>query len=296
MKYNYLQKANIYVSEISFGCMSLKASGPGNTALIRDALDNGINFFDTADLYEKGDNEIVLGKALKGHRDEVAISTKVGNRWRADGSGWDWCPNKKYIMTAIDESLKRLKTDYIDLYLLHGGTLEDPIDEVIEAFERLKELGKIKQYGLSSIRPNVIREYVKRSGIAAVMLQYSLLDKRAAEEVLVLLQQHEIGILCRGGLAGGLLAGKPPAPYLDLSLPEVEKIILDIKAFNSENGLATQALRFVMDHRAITTAVVGIRTKSQLMDALKAVSSLITVEESRFLDGVSPNNYYSQHR
>jgi aryl-alcohol dehydrogenase-like predicted oxidoreductase len=87
---------------------------------------------------------------------KVIIATKVGNQWRADGSGWDWNPNKDYIISAVEQSLKRLQTDYIDLYQLHGGTMEDPIDETIEAFEQLQKQGKIRYYGISSIRPTVI--------------------------------------------------------------------------------------------------------------------------------------------
>ena len=98
-----------------------------------------------------------------------------------DGTG---TLQKNIFSSAVDQSLKRLQTDYIDLYQLHGGTIEDPIDEMIEAFETLKAAGKIRYYGISSIRPNVIREYVKRSSIVSVMMQYSLLDRRPEEEML----------------------------------------------------------------------------------------------------------------
>src|SRR6202034_3432729 len=98
-------------------------------------------------------------------------------------------------------------TDYIDLYQLHGGTIDDPIDETIEAFELLQQQGKIRYYGISSIRPNVISEYVQRSNIISVMMQYSLLDRRPEESCLQLLQQNNIGVLARGSVAGGLLAG-----------------------------------------------------------------------------------------
>ena len=90
---------------------------------------------------------------MRSKRDQVVIASKAGNQWRADGSGWDWNSSKKHILAAAEESLKRLKTDYIDLYQLHGGTIDDPIDETIEAFEILKKQGKIRYYGISSIRP-----------------------------------------------------------------------------------------------------------------------------------------------
>ncbi len=94
-------------------------------------------------------------------------------------------------------SLKRLNTDRIDVYQLHGGTIEDPIEETISAFEQLVQQGKIRYYGISSIRPNVIREYVLRSNIVSVMMQYSLLDRRPEEECLPLLAQKDIGVLAR---------------------------------------------------------------------------------------------------
>ncbi|MCW3118914.1 MAG: oxidoreductase, partial [Chitinophagaceae bacterium] len=163
MKYNLLGKSSLAISEIGFGCMSLKGPEKENSDLIHKALDSGINFFDTADIYSQGKNEIIVGKALNKKRKEVIIATKVGNQWRKDGSGLDWNPDKKHILAAVEESLLRLQTDYIDLYQLHGGTINDTLDETIEAFEFLQAQGKIRHYGISSIRPNVIREYVQRS-------------------------------------------------------------------------------------------------------------------------------------
>lgn len=278
--------------------MSLTADNTDNDALIAQAIDNGISLFDTADLYEKGENEKLLGKALKGRRNEVLISTKVGNRWKADGSGWEWCPRKEYILTAVDESLRRLQTDHIDLYLLHGGTIEDPIDETIEAFERLVDSGKIRSYGLSSIRPNVIREYVSRSNIAAVMTQYSLLDRRPEEETLNLLHQNSIGILARGTVASGLLAGKPAKPYLDLTEAEVKAIQNKLSDSLSQGRTISQtAMRYVIDTPAITTAVVGMRTQQQLEDAINAANApVLTTNELMQLQSLWPGNFYKEHR
>ncbi|MCG8373928.1 MAG: aldo/keto reductase, partial [Balneolales bacterium] len=131
MRYNSIGNSNLLVSEISFGCMSLKVGDSESISLLQEAADRGINFFDTADLYDKGLNEEIVGKALKPIRDKVIIATKVGNQWREDGRGWDWNPNKKYILSSVEKSLVRLQTDYIDLYQLHGGTIDDPIDETI---------------------------------------------------------------------------------------------------------------------------------------------------------------------
>ena len=173
MHYCSLRSSGIKVSEIGFGCMSLAAnSEKDNIDLIHRAKESGINYLDTADLYDKGMSEIAVGKAIKKMRSKIILATKAGNQWRSDGTGWDWNPRKDYILQAADKSLRRLQTDYIDLYQLHGGTIDDPIDETIEAFEQLKQQGKIREYGISSIRPNVIREYIKKSSIVSVMMQY----------------------------------------------------------------------------------------------------------------------------
>ena len=298
MKYKQLGKSDLKVSEISFGCMSLGNDQAENHKLLHQALGQGINFFDTADLYQKGENEETVGKAFKGMRGQVILSTKVGNQWRADGSGWDWNPSKSYILQAVEDSLQRLQTDYIDLYQLHGGTIEDPIDETIEAFEQLKQQGKIRQYGISSIRPNVIREYVSRSGMASVMMQYSLLDRRPEESVLGLLQQHNIGVLARGSLAQGLLAGKPARPYLGYTLEEVEQAADAVREISAgKRSAAEVAVRFVLQHPAICTAVLGIRTSTQLADALETANAApLTSEEVKALQVVLPASKYAQHR
>ncbi|GGB81542.1 putative oxidoreductase YqkF [Flavobacterium suaedae] len=297
MRYKNLKRANFKVSELSFGCMSLKSDVTENDKLINKAIDSDINLFDTADLYEGGENERLLGNALKGKRNDILIATKVGNRMHEDGSGWDWCPEKEYILSAVDKSLQRLQTDYIDLYLLHGGTINDPTDEVIEAFERLLEQGKIRAYGISSIRPNVIREYIEKSNIAAVMTQYSLLDRRPEEETLRLLESNEIGVLARGTVAGGLLAGKPAKEYLGIPADEIAKIVNAIQSTLPERSVNEKAMRYVMDNTAITTAVAGIRTEQQLLDAIAAEKSTsLTAVELQQLKSIWKGTIYQNHR
>ena len=192
MEYCTLGNSMLKISRIGFGTMSLEAENPVSGRLLLQALDGGMNYFDTADLYQQGKLESLIGKTFLNKRDQVVLCTKVGNQWRADGTGWDWNPSKKYILDSVDQSLKRLQTDYIDLYQLHGGTLEDPINDIVEAFEFLKKTGKIRYYGISSIRPTVIREYVKRSAIISVMMQYSLLDRRPEEEMLPFLKEKMV--------------------------------------------------------------------------------------------------------
>lgn len=299
MHYRPLGSSDMLISTIGFGCMSLGEAEAENTRLIHRALDMGINFFDTADLYEKGLNENKLGRILKGKRDRVLIATKVGNQWRSDGSGWDWNPRPDHIIKSVEGSLQRLQTDRIDLYQLHGGTLEDPIDESIGAFELLKQQGKIRYYGISSIRPNVIREWVDRSRMVSVMMQYSLLDRRPEETCLELLKEKGIGVLARGSLAKGLLAGKEPEAYLDHRAEEVEEIAEAVRNLSGmHRSTAQTAIQFVLQNPAITSAVVGLRTEAQLEDIVKegSMGTELTKAEINSLFGKVTSNIYELHR
>lgn len=298
MKKRQLGKSDLLISEVSFGCMSLGDDERTNAEILNKAIDKGMNFFDTADLYDKGQNELRVGRALKDKRKHVFIATKVGNQWRKDGNGWDWNPKKEYILSAVEESLRRLQTDYIDLYQLHGGTIEDPIDETIEAFETLQAQGKIRYYGVSSIRSNVIREFVKKSNIVSVMMQYSLLDRRPEEETLPLLKNNGIGVLARGSLAQGLLVNKPAKAFLNWTEQEVAKTTEVVNALSGkEKDNAQIAIGFVLNNPATTSAVVGIRTIDQLENIAgrKTNFSLNENEINRLLETISQNKY-AEHR
>lgn len=295
MKHNKLGTSNIEVSEIAFGCMSLelqKGQQYVNT-LLRKAFNRGINFFDTADLYDKGMNEEMVGTALGPFREKVFISTKVGNVWREDGSGWDWNPTKEHILNGVNESLRRLQTDHIDLYMLHGGIIDDPIDEAIEAFESLKKQGKIGAYGISSIRPNTIREWVKRSNMDVVMMQYSLLDRRPEEEVLNLLAEHDISVITRGTLAQGMLIDKPGEDYLGYTADQVERM----KEAVNQTGFPIKAsIDYVLQHPAVASAVLGIRTEEQLEEVLEARNKSSAETDLNRLSNLLKPNIYEKHR
>jgi aryl-alcohol dehydrogenase-like predicted oxidoreductase len=229
-----------------------------------------VTLFDTADLYDHGVNEEHVGETLHGVRDKVVIATKVGNRWRPDGSGWDWDPTEKYILQAVRESLRRLKTDYIDLYQLHGGTIDDPAEETVRAFERLLQEGTIRAWGISSIRPNVVRRYAAlaergAAGISSEMVQYNVLDRRPEEEILETAARAGIGVLVRGAVAGGLLAGKPAAAYLDLSASEVKSAQDALRAISgSDTIMAQAAIRFALSHPAVTAVAAGASSAAQV--------------------------------
>jgi aryl-alcohol dehydrogenase-like predicted oxidoreductase len=299
MKYRKLGKSDLMISEVGLGCMSIPSFDEHRgLSIIQRAIDVGINYFDTSDLYDRGANESLLGKALKGKRDQVVLATKVGNQWTEGVSGWQWNPRKDYILRAVDQSLKRLQTDYIDLYQLHGGTMEDPIDETIAAFEYLKTQGKIRYYGISSIRPNVIREYVQRSNITSVMMQYSLADRRPEEEVLNLLMENNIGVLARGSLAQGILVNKPAKEYLGHSASDIDRARSVIQMLVKDNRTAAQAaLRYVIANPSIISAVVGVSRREQLNEIAGTMESdELSEEELNTLRSAIPAKVYDQHR
>jgi aryl-alcohol dehydrogenase-like predicted oxidoreductase len=299
MQYKQLGSSDLQISRIGFGSMSLSPDREDESIqIIHRAIELGINYFDTADLYNNGMNETLIGKALKSKRDKVIVATKVGNQWRADGSGWDWNPRKEYILKAVDESLQRLQMDHIDLYQLHGGTIDDPIDDVIEAFESLQQQGKIRYYGISSIRPNVIREYVKRSAIVSVMMQYSLVDRRPEESILDLLGEKNIGVLSRGALAQGMLVNKPAKEYLGHGKEAIAAAAQVLQGIAITTQTAAQtAIHFVLQHPAITSAVVGMSRMGQLIEiAATADKTNLTKVDIEMLQNILPAKFYELHR
>lgn len=298
MEYQQLGRSDLKISRIGFGCMSLKPNNPASETVLLKAIEAGVNYFDTADLYDKGANEELLGSVLKHDRDKIILATKAGNQWRPDGSGWDWNPRKEYILQCAEQSLKRLRTDYIDLFQLHGGTMNDPIEESIAAFEQLVKEGKIRYYGISSIRPNVIRYWSDHSNIVSVMTQYSLLDRRPEEETLNLLQQKNIGVVVRGSVAQGLLVDKPSKSYLDYSEDEVSTMAKKVRELSGENRTAAQtAIQYVLSHPAVTSAIVGMRTMRQLEEAVQTFNvQQLNEKELEQLKGALPVKYYKEHR
>lgn len=279
------------ISSLGFGCMSLTGEQDLTNSLIHKAIDHGITFFDTADMYNGGKNEQWLGKALKGKREQIVLATKVGHVW--DEHSYEWAPSYERVIGGCEDSLRRLQTDHIDLYQLHGGTLEDPIDDLIEAMEELKSAGKIREWGVSSIRPNVIREYLNRANPFSFMMQYSLLDRRPEESCKALLDQHDTALLARGPIAKGLLAGKPARPYLDHSEEEVQKIQ---QLLEEASDPLTLALHFLKYDPIVTSAVVGVRTPQQLDDILKASDTAVSEDRIREVAALIPAHKYTKHR
>ncbi|WP_127593919.1 aldo/keto reductase [Paenibacillus lautus] len=301
MRTNPLGSSELYVSEIGLGCMSLGTDEGQAVKLIHEALDRGVNFLDTADLYDEGRNEELVGKAVQGRRKDVIIATKVGNRRVPGQDGWVWDPSKDYIKSAVKDSLRRLGTDYIDLYQLHGGTLDDPIDETIEAFEELKREGWIRYYGISSIRPNVIREYVAKSNIVSVMSQYSILDRRPEEAVLDQLAENGISAIARGPVARGILSKRGQAKaekgYLDYSKNELLDVLKGLEEVGRGADLSHLAIRYALAHAAVACTIPGASSLEQLLHNLAAGNKEeLSPQDIQSIQAISRANQYEAHR
>ncbi|MEH7744941.1 aldo/keto reductase [Neobacillus drentensis] len=303
MKKRRLGNSDLYVTELGLGCMSIGTEEKTARKIIEAALEEGINYYDTADLYDFGENERIVGAALKDIRENVIIATKVGNRWSQDKKGWSWDPSKSYIKEEVKQSLKRLGTDYIDLYQLHGGTIDDPIEETIEAFEELKAEGFIRYYGISSIRPNVIKEYVKRSSLVSVMMQYSILDRSPEEEALPLLQEHGVSVVTRGPLAKGLLSDKmlekvTDKGYQDYSLTELKEVLPMLKEKLTDSRSFTEiALQYNLANPVVASVVTGASSPEQIRSNVKAVRSQpLSVAEVSLIRELTKASIYKEHR
>ncbi|MHA6251038.1 aldo/keto reductase [Oceanobacillus sp. CAU 1775] len=306
MEKNQLGSSDIYITELTLGCMSLGKDKQTAKEIIETALDKGINHLDTADLYDFGLNEELIGEIIKEYRQDIILTTKVGNHFNKQEENWFWDPSKKYIVNTVKDSLKRLKTDYIDLYMLHGGTIEDPIDETIEAFEQLKTEGLIRTYGISSIRPNVIREYVEKSSIDAVMLQYSLFDRRPEEAVLDLLKENQISVLARGPFAKGMLSNrgekqinkKARDGYLDYTQDELLDSYNQITTMADDSYTINElALKYVLNHPAVTSTVFGASSVQQVNENTTIFNQKKLPEDLYHqLQNITKSNKYTAHR
>lgn len=307
MKKRRLGNSDLYVSELGLGCMTLGTDEKAAKKIIDTALEEGINYFDTADLYDDGRNEKIVGEALKEVRGQVIIATKAGNRRNKQGDGWTWDPSKAYIKEAVKNSLKRLGTDYIDLYQLHGGTICDPIEDTIAAFEELKAEGFIRCYGISSIRPNVIKEYVNKSSIVSVMMQYNMLDRRPEEEALKLLHKHGISAVTRGPLAKGLLSEEMlkkasgsvmEKGYLDYNWKELSETLTILKEQAASSRLLTEvAFHYNLANPAVSAVVAGASTLKQVKENANAVRSRpLASEEISLIQKITKFSFYQEHR
>lgn len=296
-------RSGIEVSELGLGCMSLGTDYNKAEPIIERAIEHGITYFDTADIYDKGINEDIVGKALKKYqdRDDIVIGTKVGNHLAEDGSTF-WDPSKTYIKEAVKDSLKRLGLDHLDLYQLHGGTIDDPLDETISAFDELKQEGLVRAYGISSIRPNVIDYYLKHSDIETLMSQFNLVDNRP-EVLLDDIHAQRVKVLARGPVFKGLLTSnsnkalddKFAEGIFDYSYQELGETIASIKEI--ESNLTGLTFNYLTSHDALGSIIVGASSVDQLDENVKNYehSKDISLEQLKAARERVKNLEYTQH-
>jgi len=299
MKKRELGRSGLMVSEIGLGCMSLPQQKDQAKKIVDAAFEQGITYFDTADLYDRGQNENVVGYSLQGKRHDIVLATKVGNKWNEDGSSWSWDSSKSYITHQVKESLQRLKTDYIDLYQLHGGAMENNLEEAIDAFESLKQEGLIRAYGISSIRPNVIQRFLSSSNASTVMMQYSLLDRRP-EEWLDMIASHGAAVVTRGSLAKGLLTheaikrAEQSNGYEKYSKDSLISTLTELE--KNSKDLTSLALAFVLQHKQVAAIVAGASSVEQVNKTIYAYEQS---KSSNLLEEINESlriDHYNDHR
>lgn len=294
-------KSGIEISELGLGCMSLGTNYQEAEPIIETAIEQGITYFDTADIYDRGVNEEIVGKALKKYqnRDDIVIGTKVGNRPTEDG-GTTWDPSKKYIKESVKGSLQRLGLDHLDLYQLHGGTIDDPLDETISAFNELKQEGIIRAYGISSIRPNVIDYYLKHSEIETIMSQFNLIDNRP-EKLLNDIHAHHVKVLARGPVFKGLLTSKSvdvldkkfKDGIFDYDYHELGETIASIKEI--ESNLSALSFEYLTSHDALGSIIVGASSVEQLKDNVENYKKTVSLDRIKAARERVKNIEYTQH-
>ena len=299
MKKRQLGSSELFISEISLGGMSLSTDKSKAAGIVDMALDAGINYFDTADLYDFGANEEMIGSILGKRRQDVIVATKVGNRWTEGEEGWHWDASPSYIKEAVRASLKRLGTDYIDIYQLHGGTLEDDWDGIIETFEDLKKDGLIREYGISSIRPNVLKRFLPTSSAKSVMMQYSALDRRP-EEWLDFIAKEGASVVTRGTVAKGLLTNswqdrlQHGSSFNTYTAEELRAALQNLAL--QYNDLHALAIAFNLKESAIASTVIGASSQEQLAQTLTAYEKIDSIFDFTVANELTKAELYLEHR
>lgn len=224
MEKRKLGRSGIEISPIGIGCWAMGGLGWGGETVDRDsiraihkALDFGINFYDTADIYGNGRSERVLGEALQGRRDKAIIATKFAHTWIGqdwDHQGKDPVPNAspEYIRFACEDSLKRLKTDYIDLYQFHWNEFgPEGAEQVRDTLEELVSEGKIRAYGWSTDYPDRAKIFAEGKNCTSIQAEMNVVNP--ADEIVQICEEFDLATICRGPLAMGLLTGKYKAGH-----------------------------------------------------------------------------------
>ena len=308
MHYRPLGRTGIQVSTFCLGAMMFgKVGNPDHGECIRmihTALDAGINYIDTADVYSQGESEEIIGKALKGRRDDVIVGSKVSLPMGTD-------PNRRggsrrWITRAVEDSLRRLQTDYLDLYQLHRPAPDTDIEETLAVMDDLARAGKIRVAGTSTFPAVEIVEAqwtAERRGLARFRVEqqpYSILNRQIEREVLPACQRHGMGVTAWSPLAKGLLTGKhrigqPSGDSLRSKyFPELMSDRASLERVDRLASLAREAglplthmaLAFVTAHPGIASAIIGPRNPDQLEDLLGAFGTVLDDEVLDRIDAI----------
>jgi aryl-alcohol dehydrogenase-like predicted oxidoreductase len=320
MQYKTLGNTGLLVSKLCFGTMTFhggqsfwRAVGTvdqaGADQLVKACIDSGINFFDTADVYSEGESEKALGQSLKNlniARKDVVIATKVFGRVGPGRN--DVGASRGHIMDAIDASLKRLQTDYIDLYQIHGNDSITPVEETLRALDTLVSQGKVRYIGCSNwqawkiAKALGISEFKNLARFDTLQAYYSIAGRDLEREIVPLLDSEKVGLLVWSPLAGGLLSGKfsrenqkpEGTRRSEFDFPIVDKErtwkILDVIApiAQAHNCSAARiSLAWLLAKPVVTSVIIGAKRLDQLEDNLAAVDVKLSDEELRQLDAVS---------
>ena len=301
MEYRPLGRTGVQVSPLCLGTMMFGAWGnpdhDDSVRIIHRALDAGINFVDTADVYSAGESEEIVGKALKGRRDDVVLATKfflpMGEDPNRRGG------SRRWIVRAVEDSLRRLGPDHIDLYQVHRPSPDTDVDETLGALTDLVRQGKVRSIGSSSYSGSQIVEaqwaaHERRiERFQTEQPPYSLLTRGIELDVLPAAQRHGMGVLTYSPLSGGWLSGSwsadssPTSPArqrlakrFDMALPENQRKLeaveqLQLVADDAGISMIELAIAFVMNHPGVTSAIIGPRTMEQLDSQLPAADVVL---------------------
>jgi aryl-alcohol dehydrogenase-like predicted oxidoreductase len=312
MKYRTLGRTGIKVSSYCLGAMMFGAVG-GNPdhddsiRIIHKALDAGINFIDTADRYSQGESEKIVGKALKGRRDTIVLATKVNNPMGDDPNQQG--NSRRWLIREVEDSLRRLQTDYIDLYLIHRPSPDTDIEETLSALTDLLQAGKVRAIGSSTFPASEIVEaqwVAERRGLARFRVEqppYSILSRSIEREVLPVCQRYGMGVMVWSPMAKGMLTGlyRKGQPLRDSlrtrgmmakqmsderRLDAVEQLI----SVAAEAGMPMThlAMGFVMAHPCVTSAIIGPRTMEHLDDLLAGAEVVLDDKVLDQIDKIVP--------
>jgi aryl-alcohol dehydrogenase-like predicted oxidoreductase len=303
MEQRMLGRTGVSVSKLCLGAMMFGAWGnpdhEESTRIIHRALDAGINFIDTADAYSAGESEEIVGKALKGRREDVVLATKV--HFPVDDEPNHRGNSRRWIVTEVENSLRRLQTDWIDLYQIHRPEPHTDIDETLGALSDLVHQGKIRYFGHSSFPASEIveaqwtSERRGRERFRCEQPSYSMLVRALEHDVLPTCQRYGIGVISYSPLAGGWLSGRwrkesgqqsstrseRLPDRFDLSLPANQRKLdaaeeLALLAERTGITLIEMAIAFVLRHPAITSAIIGPRTMEHLESQLSAAEVVLS--------------------